>query len=109
MLEAKRAGEVRQAKSLERKARLLSEAVIRELHVRNGRYNVQEWYKSHAARKSSLQSTKDVDLARKQWELARQVCFRCVCCDFVRVWVCGVVWVWVCGCVGVWVCGSVFC
>jgi len=62
--------EVAAAKSMEAKARKLSDKVVSDLHVQKGHYDIKQWYRSQSAFKSSEESTDAVSKAKKLWAKA---------------------------------------
>ncbi|EKX45497.1 hypothetical protein GUITHDRAFT_152732 [Guillardia theta CCMP2712] len=58
------------AKYLEDKARQLSDSVVKDLNVEQGKFNIVQWYKSKSARESTSQSTDAVTKAESMWKKA---------------------------------------
>ena len=69
-LAAKVRKEVAAAKDMQARARKLSDKVVTDLHVSNGKLNLRQWYRSQSAYKASDESTAAVKRAEKLWAKA---------------------------------------
>lgn len=64
--------EAKKAEKLQAEAKQMTEDVIKDLNVKDGKFDIHQWYRSQAARKASTRSTRDVEEAKHMWAAATQ-------------------------------------